>query len=322
MTSNPPKFIIDSETAQQRLDKYLSEKYPGHTRSHLQQLISAGHVQVNSLSVKTGYKLRIGDLVSVQFPQPEPSYLEAENIPLEIVYQDDDLLVVNKPAGLIVHPGAGHKTGTLVNALLYHCTSLSGINGVLRPGIVHRLDRFTSGLMVVAKNDQSHVFLTRQFETREIIRVYYALIWGVPAKASGQIDTMIDRSHRDRKKMSVSAERGRQAITNYEVLDEFQYFSLLKLSLMTGRTHQIRVHLNHINHPVFGDPEYNGRISQLNRLPSNRQKYVSHILKKISRQALHARELSFIHPSSHQRMSFDSELPEDIAQTIIALKNV
>lgn len=322
MTSNTQTFVIANDSARQRLDRFLSSKFPDITRSHLQQLIVNQHVRVNEKSVKTGYSLRSGDVVNIHIPESEPSYLEPENIPLDIVHEDNDLLVINKPAGLIVHPGAGHKTGTLVNALLYHCRDLSGINGVMRPGIVHRLDRYTSGLMVVAKNDQSHVFLTRQFETREIVRTYYALIWGVPAEKSGRIETLIDRSHRDRKKMSVSAARGREAITNYEMLDEFEYFSVLKLSLLTGRTHQIRVHLNYINHPVFGDPEYNGRGSQLNRLPSNRQKFVSHVLKNIQRQALHARELSFIHPTGGQRVSFTSEIPEDITGSIAALKEV
>jgi len=304
------------------LDKYLTTQFEEYTRSHLQQLISNGNITVNSTTVKSGYRLRLNDNITIDVPDPEPSHIIPENIPIDILYEDDDLLVINKSAGLIVHPGAGHKNGTLVNALLYHCKSLSGINGVLRPGIVHRLDRYTSGLMVVAKNDQSHIFLSRQFDTREITREYFAIVWGVVAPDSGKISTNLDRSYRDRKKMSVSGDRGRKAITNYEVIENLSVFSFLRLFLETGRTHQIRVHLNHINHPVFGDPEYNGRSSQIGRIPANRQKYVSHILKKIERQALHAKKLSFIHPATKKKMMFDSELPDDIEEIIRAIKEV
>jgi len=304
------------------LDKYLTTQFEEYTRSHLQQLISNGNITVNSTTVKSGYRLRLNDNITIDVPDPEPSHIIPENIPINILYEDDDLLVINKSAGLIVHPGAGHKNGTLVNALLYHCKSLSGINGVLRPGIVHRLDRYTSGLMVVAKNDQSHIFLSRQFDTREITREYFAIVWGVVAPDSGKISTNLDRSYRDRKKMSVSGDRGRKAITNYEVIENLSVFSFLRLFLETGRTHQIRVHLNHINHPVFGDPEYNGRSSQIGRIPANRQKYVSHILKKIERQALHAKKLSFIHPATKKKMMFDSELPDDIEEIIRAIKEV
>ena len=231
-------------------------------------------------------------------------------------------LLVDKPAGLVVHPGAGNRTGTLVNALLYHCTNLSGINGILRPGIVHRLDKNTSGLLVAAKNDASHIFLTRQFETRDIERTYRALVWGQVSPATGQIETFIGRSMRDRKKMSVSGERGRQAVTNFTLEEHFNYFSLLRLTLGTGRTHQIRVHLNHISHPVFGDPDYHGRQAQINRIPSNRQNYVLNVLKQLPRQALHAATLSFIHPESKKRMVFNSQLPADFENAQRLLREV
>jgi len=322
VTRKPHKIIVAESAINQRLDKYLTTQFEEYTRSHLQQLISNGNITVNSTTVKSGYRLRLNDNITIDVPDPEPSHIIPENIPINILYEDDDLLVINKSAGLIVHPGAGHKNGTLVNALLYHCKSLSGINGVLRPGIVHRLDRYTSGLMVVAKNDQSHIFLSRQFDTREITREYFAIVWGVVAPDSGKISTNLDRSYRDRKKMSVSGDRGRKAITNYEVIENLSVFSFLRLFLETGRTHQIRVHLNHINHPVFGDPEYNGRSSQIGRIPANRQKYVSHILKKIERQALHAKKLSFIHPATKKKMMFDSELPDDIEEIIRAIKEV
>ena len=322
MTNLPHSFRIDPKSAKQRLDRFLNNQLPEHTRSYFQQLISKGFVRVNSKSVKSGYNLKPDDVITIIFPDPEPSHILPENIPLNIIYEDASVIIVEKPAGMIVHPGAGHRSGTLVNALLFHCSDLSGINGVLRPGIVHRLDKNTSGLLVVAKSDNSHLFLTRQFETREIERTYQAIVWGLVARDVGQIDTLIDRSFRDRKKMSVSSQRGRKAITNFSIEENFQYFSLLNLTLGTGRTHQIRVHLNYINHPVFGDPEYHGRQSQINRIPANRQRYVQNVLKKIPRQALHARKLSFIHPESRKRMTFHSDLPPDMKEALELLRAV
>ncbi len=308
-------FDINSSDANERLDKFLSINIPLYTRSHLRNLIDNGHVTVNNTVVKSGYKIKLNDKIAVVLPEPEPSYLTPENIALNIVYEDNDLLVINKPAGLVVHPGAGHRTGTMVNALLYHCKTLSGINGILRPGIVHRLDKNTSGLLVVAKNDLSHVHLSRQFEVRSIIRTYHAIVWGVPEK-EGEISKNIGRSQRDRKKMSVLKDRGRTATTGYRLLRDYIYLSHLELSLRTGRTHQIRVHLNYINHPLFGDPDYNGRKSQIPRLPSHLQKRAMSLLKRIDRQALHAKTLEFIHPISSEAMHFDSELPEDMRQIL------
>jgi len=303
--------IIDFSNSGQRLDKFLSQQYPDVTRSHLQNLISKGDVTVNAGRVKSGYQLKLNDEVSIVFPEVQPSHIEPEDIPLDILFEDKSLLVINKPAGMIVHPGAGHYKGTLVNALLYKCKNLSGINGVLRPGIVHRLDKNTSGLLVVAKNDQSHVSLSRQFEKKSISRIYHTFVWGVPG-AEGKIVTQIGRSRRDRKKMTVLKNGGREAITEYRVLKDYLYLSYLAISLKTGRTHQIRVHLNHINHPVFGDPEYNGRKSQIYRLPSHLQRRGSSLLKSINRQALHAKQLQFIHPKTNEMMKFDSDLPEDM----------
>ena len=200
----------------------------------------------------------------------------------------------------------------MVNGLLYHCQTLSGINGVLRPGIVHRLDKNTSGLLVVAKNDHSHINLSRQFETKSIRRIYNAIVWGVPADEKGEIITQIGRSRRDRKKMTVVKERGREAITQFQVIRHFIFLSYLEVSLKTGRTHQIRVHLNHLNHPVFGDPDYNGRQSQIYRLPSHLQKRGMALLKSINRQALHARILEFIHPATKKIVKFESQLPADM----------
>jgi 23S rRNA pseudouridine1911/1915/1917 synthase len=311
-----------SDTAGQRLDKYLLTRYNYFTRSHLQTLIVNGDVRVNNRRVKTGYKIRTNDRITIQFKEPQESQLTPENIPFNILYEDQFLLVIDKPAGLVVHPGAGNRSGTLVNGLLFHCKNLSGINGILRPGIVHRLDKYTSGLMVVAKTDESHVFLSHQFETRDIVRTYHTLVWGVPEQEYGEIETQIDRSRRDRKKMAVSYSHGRKALTHYKILRSYQYFALLELILKTGRTHQIRVHLNHINHPVFGDPDYNGRKTQLYRLPSYLRKRGIDMLNRINRQTLHAKKLSFIHPKSNERMYFESDLAQDIQDLLEKLPQI
>ncbi len=294
--------------------------YPDISRSHLQVLISNGSITVNCKKVKSGYALKINDRVDIVFPDPQPSHILPENIPLSIVYEDEYLLVIDKPAGRVVHPGAGNYTGTVVNALLYYCKNLSGINGIMRPGIVHRLDKNTSGLMVVAKSDRSHVFLARQFETREIVRTYNALVWGIPKADQGEISTLIDRQLKDRKKMSVSMKKGKTAVTNYKVINRYKYFSMLELYLKTGRTHQIRVHLKHIHHPVFGDPEYDGRRSQLGRVSPSDRNQILELLRQINRQALHARQLSFIHPMTRERNTFTTDLPEDMQQILARLQ--
>lgn len=305
-------LIVDSFNLGERLDKFLHSQYPKRTRSFFQNLIKKGDVRVNGEIVKAGYSLKIEDNISIQLKPPESNHLLAENIPLDIVYEDEYILVVNKQAGLVVHPGAGNRSGTLVNALLHHTNQLSNISGSLRPGIVHRLDKNTSGLIVVAKKDECHAALVKQFETREIERTYNALVWGVPDNSSGEIETYLDRSRRDRKKMAISHQKGKLAITTYRVLKSFQYFSLLELSLRTGRTHQIRVHLNHIHHPIFGDPDYNGRKTQLLRLPSYLRKRGMDLLKHLTRQALHAKKLSFIHPKTGNYVNFESSTPDDL----------
>lgn len=316
MITDTTYITISSSDSKIRLDKFLLRKFPAFTRSYLQHLISEKFITVNEKPVKSGYSLKIGDRLSIHFPEQQISPLAAEKIALDVVFEDEDILVVNKPAGMVVHPGAGNKTGTLVNALLYHCRDLSGINGVLRPGIVHRLDKNTSGLLVVAKNDRSHLLLSRQFESKAIRRTYLALVWGVPVQENGEITTRIGRSRRDRKKMTVLKDRGREAITVFSLLEDYQYLSYLEIHLKTGRTHQIRVHMNHLNHPVFGDPDYNGRKSQLNRLPAHLQKRGLALLRLIDRQALHAKRLEFIHPRTQQLMTYDSALPEDMQQLI------
>lgn len=244
-----------------------------------------------------------------------------EEMPLVIVFEDESLLVINKPAGLVVHPGAGNRRGTLVNGLLHHCRLLSTVNGAMRPGIVHRLDKNTSGLLVVAKENPVHVALARQFETKEIVRVYHALVWGSFLKPEGEIETFIERSRKDRKKMHVAKNHGKWALTTYQVVKSFGNFSFLELVLKTGRTHQIRVHLNHIGHPIFGDAEYNGRQSQLSRLPASLHTFGLSLLRQMNRQALHARKLSFIHPRTGQAMQFETALPQDFQDLLNTLAN-
>ena len=264
--------------------------------------------------------MRAGDSLRIQLQSASlADHLQAEDIPLDIVYEDEYLLVVNKPAGLVVHPGAGNRSGTMVNALLHHCRDLSTINGTLRPGIVHRLDKNTSGLLVVAKTDAIHLQLVRQFETRDITRIYQAVVWGNFRVKEGEIESLINRSKRDRQKMTVVKNHGKWALTTYKVLQSYNYFSLVELVLKTGRTHQIRVHLNHIHHPVFGDPDYNGRQNQLSQLPLSVRAKAIDLLRIINRQALHAQKLSFIHPHIQQRMDFVSILPPDIKRLLAEL---
>jgi 23S rRNA pseudouridine1911/1915/1917 synthase len=316
------QFIITSPNVSKRLDKFLFNELKDKSRSFIQQAISQNDIVVNNKHVKNGYKLKLNDVINVQFKSEPDFNLNPENIPLEIVFEDDFILVVDKPSGLVVHPGAGNRSGTLVNALLYYCNNLSTVGGKSRPGIVHRLDKETSGLIVVAKNDLVHQKLQEQFLSKDIHRTYNALVWGVPPTNVGEIETLITRSRKDRKKMSVSFTKGKEAITQYKLIQEFTYLSLIELKLNTGRTHQIRVHLNHSNMPVFGDPVYNGRKSQLRRLPSHLQKRGASLLKQISRQALHAKELTFIHPLTKKRMIFESQLPDDFKNILNKISEV
>jgi 23S rRNA pseudouridine1911/1915/1917 synthase len=320
--SSLKQFKVSKTHIGKRLDKFLIEELEGKSRSSIQTSINSGEILVNNTVVKTGYKLKENDLIIININENLQERIQPEDIYINVVYEDDHLIVINKPAGMVVHPGAGNKSGTLVNALLYHCNKLSMLSGSLRPGIVHRLDKDTSGLLVVAKNDSTHIKLQEQFQTREIQRVYQAIVWGVPFQKKGEIETFISRSRKDRKKMAVSDTRGKEAVTSYKLIKEFQYLSLLELRLNTGRTHQIRVHLNHLNMPVFGDPVYNGRKSQLRRLPSHLQKRGEALLKKINRQSLHAKELSFIHPKNNEKMNFITDLPEDMNQILNKIEDV
>ena len=312
--------------ASDRLDKYLAQAFPAFSRSRLQSLIAEGQVTVEGKVVtEPRHKAKPGETIAVTIPaaiDPEP---KPEPIELDVVYEDRDLIVIDKPAGLVVHPGAGNETGTLVNALIAHCgSSLSGIGGVRRPGIVHRLDKDTSGLLVVAKNDQAHQILSEQFAAHgrdgRLERAYLAVVWGAPERLHGIVTAGLDRSSANRKKMAVSRSvKAREAITHYEVLRHFgkpPVASLLRCRLETGRTHQIRVHMAHIGHPLLGDQTYgSGFKTSLGKLPEAARLSV----KSLNRQALHATTLGFEHPRTGKVLHFESPAPDDLASLISAL---
>lgn len=308
------RFTINASAAGRRIDQFLAERYSKFSRSYFNKLCKQKYVLVNNASVKSGYILREADTITVTFHRDE-MLLEPADIPIDIVYEDAHILIVNKAAGIAVHPGKGTENDTLVNALLYHIKDLPEFGQSDRPGIVHRLDKFTSGLMVVAKSEQAMRHLRAQFDQRTIHRTYWSLVWGRFEEESGTVETFIDRSRRDPTKFA-AARTGKHAVTHWKVLKNFMYISLLELQLDTGRTHQIRVHMNYLHHPVLGDGDYNGRDSQLKGLPPNLQKRGKHILKLLPRQALHARKLSFIHPGSGEEVSFETELPEDFKSVL------
>lgn len=298
-------FTADEALAGIRIDKALSLVFEDFTRSHIQSVLSDGAVKVNGKTVGKSCKLSPGDEVVFTVPEPTILSAEPEDIPLDIVYEDSDLLVVNKPRGLVVHPAPGNESGTLVNALMYHCKgSLSGINGVIRPGIVHRIDKDTSGLLIVAKNDFSHEKLAMQIKGHSFKRQYRAVVHGNIKDDFGTVDAPIGRSTKDRKKMCVTDKNSRHAVTHYEVLDRFDGFTYIKVTLETGRTHQIRVHMSYIGHPVAGDPVYG---------PKNG-------VTKLNGQCLHAGLIGFIHPRDGRYMEFESDLPDYFTAFLKSLK--
>jgi len=302
-------FPVGSEPA--RLDMVVGAM-EGLTRSMARRLIESGMVTVEGTVQKSSLKLRGGEKVSVTVPPPVPAEPVAEAIPLEILYEDCDIVVVNKPAGMVVHPGAGNAHGTLVNALLGHCLDLSGIGGELRPGIVHRIDKDTSGVLVAAKNDHAHRSLSDQFREHTIKRVYLALVFGSPRQDKGKIETAIGRHPVDRKRMSGTARRGKKAVTHWYAIKPLQGVTLMRIRLETGRTHQIRVHFSEAGHPLAGDKVYGGS----SRLESIKDMQLRKLIKELGRQALHAKTLGFIHPTSGEYLEFDTELPEDLARII------
>ncbi len=296
------EFSVLSNDECVRIDKFLSAKLNDKTRSFIQKLIEDDGVSVSGNAVSKNYKLKLGDEVTVQIPDPVELDIKPENIPLNIVYQDDDLLVVDKPKGMVVHPAPGNYTGTLVNALMYHCgDKLSSINGVIRPGIVHRIDKNTSGLLMVAKNDKTHNFLASQIKEHTFKREYNAVCVGHFKEKTGTINAPIGRSKNDRKKMCVTQENSKEAVTHYEVLEEFDRYSLVKFILETGRTHQIRVHSKYIGHPVLGDDLY------------------SKPFKGLEGQCLHAKTLGFVHPNG-EYLEFESPLPEYFVNVLKRIK--
>jgi 23S rRNA pseudouridine1911/1915/1917 synthase len=313
-----------------RLDRFLSMRLPELSRTRVQSLIKQGHVSSGRATiVDVKYRVKPGDRFALDVPAAAPPQPGAEAIPLNVVYEDDALIVIDKPAGLVVHPGAGHAKGTLVNALIAHCgESLSGIGGVARPGIVHRLDKDTSGLMVAAKTDRAHRALAKQFadhgRTGELERGYLALVWGAPSRPHGTIDAPIGRHPASRTKMAVLPGKGRAAVTHWRVVETFgrgqePIASLIECTLETGRTHQVRVHLAHIGHPLIGDPLYGqGFKSKLRKLPEPLQGK----LAALDRQALHAKHLAFAHPLSTTLLKFNSPLPADLAGIVAAFKEL
>jgi 23S rRNA pseudouridine1911/1915/1917 synthase len=327
--ASPPHRHLKAEVASQeagtRADLWLARRFPELSRARFQALIAKGHVRVEGRPLgDPGLRLKAGHSVEAEIPPPEPATPVAASIPLAIVYEDDQLIVIDKPAGLVVHPAAGHRGDTLVNALIGHCgASLSGINGVERPGIVHRLDKDTSGLLVVAKTDAAHRGLAEQFASHgrdgRLERAYLAIVWGTPERKRGTIDSGLARSPSDRRKMAVSrGTAARQAVTHYEVKEKLGPASLLECRLETGRTHQIRVHLAHAGHPLLGDATYGrGFTSSARRLtPAARE-----ALAALGRQALHAAVLGFEHPTKHRPMRFTSPPPADFATLLDALRS-
>lgn len=310
------KLTVPDDDAGQRLDMFLTKTLLSLTRSQVQRLIEDGLVKVNGKPAKPSHKIRGAETIEIDIPEPEPIEALPEPIPLDILYQDSDVIVVNKPAGLVVHPAAGNLTGTLVNALLYHCKDLSGIGGKLRPGIVHRLDKDTTGILVVAKSDNAQQSLAEQFKKHSTKRKYVALVHGVIIRDKGKIEAEIGRHETERKKMSVKTRRGKTAVTHFKVLGRFDQFTLVELTLETGRTHQIRVHMSSINHPVVGDQVYGGK----ERISGVKDVKIRKLIRQLGRQALHAANLGFIHPESKKYMEFQAPIPEDFQKVLDALK--
>ncbi|MBP1973691.1 23S rRNA pseudouridine1911/1915/1917 synthase [Cohnella thailandensis] len=301
-------WTVEEEQAGERIDKHVTDALanPSISRSQVQEWIRAGLVTVSSEKVKPNAKVAAGDEIVVVFPEPESLEALPENIPLEIVYEDADVIVINKPRGMVVHPAYGHSSGTVVNALLYHCKDLSGINGVMRPGIVHRIDKDTSGLLMAAKNDLAHASLAAQLKEHSVNRRYTALVYGNVPHDRGTIDAPIGRDKYDRKMFAVTEKNSKRSVTHFAVMERFNDYTLVELRLETGRTHQIRVHMKYIGHPLVGDPMYGGRSGRT---------------LGMNGQALHAGELGFVHPRTGERHDFEAPLPADMEHALHMLRN-
>ncbi|NEU29442.1 RluA family pseudouridine synthase [bacterium LRH843] len=298
------EWIVTDEQTSERIDKLLTGLDEGWSRTQIQEWIKSECVLVNNKKVKSNYKVNETDVITIDFPPLASLEVEAENIPLHIVYEDADVVVVNKPRGMVVHPAPGHYSGTLVNALLYHCGDLSGINGVVRPGIVHRIDKDTSGLIMVAKNDQAHESLVEQLKARSTKRIYKAIVHGIIPHQHGTIDAPIGRDKKDRQMMTVTEENSRHAVTHFTVLECFKDYTFVQCELETGRTHQIRVHMKYIGFPLAGDPKYGPKKKTLD----------------IEGQALHASTLGFVHPRTGEKMEFEAPLPADMEEQLTYLR--
>lgn len=299
-------FIVDETWEDLRIDKYLSMLMEGYSRSYIQKIISDQAVSVNGKPVKANYRIRVGDVVVIDIPDPVILDVKPENIPLDIIYEDQDVLLINKPKDMVVHPAPGHFSGTLVNAVMYHCgDQLSTINGVLRPGIVHRIDKDTTGVLVICKNDKSHRSIADQLSVHSITRAYHAIVYNNFTEDEGTVDAPIGRMQTDRKKMGINQKNGRPAVTHYRVLERFGRYTYIECRLETGRTHQIRVHMASIGHPLLGDTIYGPAKDSF----------------KLQGQALHAKILGFIHPYTGEYMEFESPLPEYFTELLARLRN-
>lgn len=297
-------IMVDIKQEGLRIDQLLAQKMENMSRSRIQKLIEQGNITVGDKQVKPNYKVRQGDAVKIVLPEPVTLDVKPEDIDIEMLYEDDDIAVVNKPQGMVVHPAAGNYTGTLVNALMAKCSSLSTINGVIRPGIVHRIDKDTSGVLIIAKNDAAHHSLAEQIKVHSVKRIYYAIVEGIIKQDSGTVDAPIGRHPVERKKMTIVNKNGRRAVTHYKVIERFRHNTLIEARLETGRTHQIRVHMAYIGHPLVGDPVYGYKKQRFN----------------LKGQVLHARTLGIIHPSTGEYMEFTTPLPQYFQKLIEILR--
>ena len=294
-------FTADIEHEDQRIDRYLTEMLPEQSRSFFQKLIRDGFVRVNHIIVKVNYRLKTGDIIEIDIPDAVPTEIVPENIPLDILYEDDDLLIVNKPKGMVVHPAVGHSTGTLVNAIMYHCQgNLSGINGEIRPGIVHRIDKDTTGSLIICKNDEAHRNIAEQIKEHSVTRRYVGVVAGTFSEESGTVEGAIGRHPNDRKRMTINEKNGKPAVTHYRVLQTLKGASFMEFELETGRTHQIRVHMASISHPLLGDTVYG----------NSKNPY------KLQGQALHARTIGFIHPTTGEYIEVSAPIPEYMTELV------